>query len=750
MRAGSSVFVLTLGAGLVTAVATPFASSWLSPVAAAVAPAAPTTPTPRPVLVPASADIPPARPDGELMRRSDARTGRLLFEASTPGRYVPAPLIGTDVTIDVSGPIARTTLVQSFTNGSDAWVEGVYVFPLPDTAAVDGLKVVVGDRMIEGTIKPREEAKVIYETAKAQGYTAALTEQERPNLFTNSVANIGPGETVTIRLTYQETVEMEEDRFSLRFPMVVGPRYHPPASSVRAASFSEGGGFATEVTDVARTTTQLVAPGRGPIHPVRLRVNLDAGFPVADVTSGSHALDMEGGRIAPTGDVFADRDFTLEWTPESGTTPSAGLFSESVGGSDYHLLMVTPPSDAPVLDLPRDVTFILDVSGSMAGESLRQAKAGLLAGLETLGPGDRFNIVAFDNETYPLWTSLRDGTEANLDAARRWLGGMTGGGGTEMLPALRTALGQQREDPARLSQILFLTDGAIDNEDQLFATIERGRGAARVFTIGMGSAPNTHFMRRASELGQGSFTHIGDVSEAAVKMDELTARISRPVMTDIRVQWPEDAEIVTYPDPIPDLFAGEALTIAARLPGGASGNLRVTGLRGGEAWEASLPLASPGEGASREGVSKLWAREAIATLELDILRDHTRREPLERELERVAMEHSLVSRLTSLVAVDVTPRRVDGQPLHSVKVATNLPKGWEFAALFADAPRAVMSEADRERLRERPRLEGGAPMPELEPVNIPRGSTPSLLASLAGLLMLFIAWCARRRERHAA
>ena len=683
-----------------------------------------------------------------LMSKGEAETGTLLFKSSTPGKYIAAPTLGTDVSILVSGPVARTTLIQSFTNPSDQWVEGVYVFPLPEGAAVDSLRLKVGERLIEGTIKEKQEAKAIYEAAKAAGQTAALTEQERPNIFTNSVANIGPGETITLRLTYQETVEMEADGFALRFPMVVGPRYNPPAETVQMVEFGANG-FANSVTDAARITPPVLRPEMGPINPVTLRVDLDAGFDVGELISPSHKLsyieDADGSfDITLDGDVYADRDFVLEWNPKSGPTPSAGLFTETREAMDYHLLMVTPPVGTQALNMPRDVTFILDVSGSMAGESIDQAKEGLSRALDTLGDDDRFNIIAFDDQTYPMWGGLRDAKTRNVSQAQTWLRRLNGGGGTEMLPALEAALSQQMETEGRLAQILFLTDGAIGNEDQLFELIQEDRGEARVFTIGMGSAPNTHFMRRAAEIGQGTHVHIGNISEAADRMDELTLKLERPALTDIRLTWPDGTLVESFP--IPDLYEGEILNLTAKAPTGVSGRVRVTGLRGDTPWEAQLPL---GQLSSREGVSKLWAREKINALEVERLSNYPRQAEIDEIILTTALEHSLVSRLTSLVAVDVTPRRPVGEDLHTQAMPTNLPKGWDFDKVFGTDVAVGYEKVEwGGLLAPSGNIDPttGLPKPEID---VARGSTPALLYMLLGLLMLLSGGLLGRRKRAA-
>src|SRR5712672_1068302 len=347
-------------------------------------------------------------PSAVLARPSDARSGSLLLK--TEDGYADATRLGIDVDLTVSGPTIRARVTQIFKNPTQDWVEAVYVYPLPPGGAVDTLKMVVGDRVVVGEIKERQEARVIYEQARQNGQKAALTEQERPNIFTNSVANIGPGETVLVQIEYQEPVQQSGNEFSLRVPMVVGPRYNPAPVVQNVDIRPDGGGWGSSSTDPVpdrnRISPEVLDPAEhAPVNPTAITVRLQAGFPLGEVRSHHHPVKMESPdgstRVIKLAEglVPADRDFELTWTPAAAEAPSVGLFREHVGDADYLLAFVTPASieRTEQKPLPREVIFVIDNSGSMGGTSIVQAKASLLYALGRLQPGDRFNVIRFDD-----------------------------------------------------------------------------------------------------------------------------------------------------------------------------------------------------------------------------------------------------------------------------------------------------------------------------------------------------------------
>jgi len=630
-----------------------------------------------------------------LVRPNDVNSGSLLFPSKEPGFYVEAPRLKTDVAIDVSGPIARVKVTQRFQNPSKGWVEGTYVFPLPENSAVDALKMQIGERFIEGQIKPRQEAREIYEQAKAEGKKTALLEQQRPNIFTNQVANIGPGETIIVQVEYQQTVRQSGGEFSLRFPMVVAPRYNP-APIVQTVEFNNGAGFAAP-RDPVENRSNIEAPVLDPrenarINPVSLTVNLKAGFPLGDIKSSFHEVDtkQDGDQIRTISlkgnSVPSDKDFELTWKAAPGKMPSAGLFREVIDGNTYLLAFVTPPTapDAAAPPAKREVIFVIDNSGSMSGPSIEQARQSLALAISRLNPDDRFNVIRFDDTMTDYFKGLVAATPDNREKAIAYVRGLTADGGTEMLPALEDALRNQGPVAGgALRQVVFLTDGAIGNEQQLFQEITANRSDARVFTVGIGSAPNTYFMTKAAEMGRGTFTQIGSTDQVASRMGELFAKLQNPAMTDIAATFDGiEAKDIT-PNPMPDLYSGEPVVLTAELPQDKPfGKLQIIGKTGDQPWRVEMDIANA---ADSNGISKLWAKRKIDDLEA---RAYERQDPtaLDKDIEIVALAHHLVSRVTSLVAVDVTPSRPADQPLGSVKLPLNLPDGWDFDKIVGENP----------------------------------------------------------------
>lgn len=618
----------------------------------------------------------------EAVGIQDAGSGSLLLRTTGAGLFLRAPMLETDVAIDVTGVVARTVVRQRFRNPHDLWLEGVYVFPLPDDAAVDAMRLVVGERIIEGEIQEREQAKRTYEAAKSSGRRASLVQQERPNLFTTSVANLGPGEGVDVVIEYQQELRYDDGRFGLRFPMVVNPRYSP--SSVGPGESARLGAPRIHQTEEERQTAQK---NGSVLNPVNLAVTIDLGMPVVGIESPSHLLALtptpEGSVIVQPshGVVPADRDFVLAWRVARGEEPRAAIFRRDLGGDTYLLVWLVPPSDdaAESLRLPRETTFVLDRSGSMSGASIVQARHALLDALDRLPPGDTFNLVDFSGSARRLFEVAVPATEPYLTTARRHVQGLRADGGTEMLGALRLALRDgEGPDPiaeeGRVRQLIFITDGSVSNEDQLFDYLQQTLGDRRLFTVGIGSAPNRHFMRRAAEHGRGTHTYISSPDEVGERMGELFAKIDTPVLADLRLLV-DDRESGAegggeiYPRRPGDLYLGEPLVFAVRSPSEPR-SVRVEGWRGEVPFTRELDATSASLG---PGVDKLWARRKIDALETsDSLDDEARGQAI----VDVALRHHLVSKHTSLVAVDRTPVREVVEELTTDRLPLHTPSGW--------------------------------------------------------------------------
>jgi Ca-activated chloride channel family protein len=694
-----------------------------------------------------------------LAKPGDARSGALLFKGDDG--FAEAPRLGVDVDITVSGPTARARVTQLFRNPTDHWMEATYVYPLPAGGAVDTLKMVVGDRVVVGDIKERQQARIIYEQAKRDGRKAALTEQERPNLFTNSVANIGPGETVLVQIEYQEPVAQNGNEFSLRVPLVVVPRYNPApivqSVDLRAGGSGWGAANNDSVPDRDRISPPLLDPAQeAPVNPVRITVRLQAGFALGEVTSPHHPVKVESPdattRIVTLADgvVPADRDFELTWKPAAETAPSVGLFREHVGDADYLLAFVTPPAVAPSSQRPqpREVIFVIDNSGSMGGTSIQQAKASLLYALGRLEPDDRFNVIRFDDTMTVLFPSPVPTDAEHLGGALNFVRGLEARGGTEMVPAMRAALNDDGSESNRVRQVVFLTDGAIGNEQQLFETITAMRGRSRIFMVGIGSAPNTYLMTRAAELGRGAFTHIGSVDQVEDRMRGLFAKLENPAVTGLTATF-SDAKADLTPAIIPDVYRDEPLVLAARLDK-LAGSLQITGRIGDRPWTVTLPLANAAEG---KGLSKVWARRKVSDAEVARTLRQITPEESDRTILSLALEHQLVTRLTSLVAVDKTPSRPAGEPLRLAELPINLPAGWDFEKVFGERPRAPVTPTER-RAELDGKLQVAAPKrpvvaPTPNTITLPKTATDAELSMMlgAGLVMLSLVMLIFTRRR---
>lgn len=635
----------------------------------------------------------PAMAAAEPPEEAPGPAGNLWICTISGAGPVLAPRLDTEVELQVSPMLVRARVAQRFRNLETDWVEGTYVFPLPEDASVDRLRLRVGERLIEGEIQERQAARKTYQQAKKQGHRTGLVEAERPNVFTTSMANIGPGEEVSVEIEYQQTLSYDNGEFHLRFPMVVGPRYIPgrPLAETPVSRFDSSGWArpTDQVPDAPRITPPVADPADGPLNPLRLRVHLSAGFALHRLESRYHQIRVQeapGFRFdveLAAGPVPADRDFELVWAPAVAERPRAALFTEHWEGADYALLMLLPQAPgADGLVPARELVFVVDTSGSMHGASITQAKAALADALHRLRPGDRFNLIQFNNRTQSLFPAPVAADAGNLQQALAYVRALRADGGTEMLPAIHRAL-QGTTNTGLLRQLVFLTDGSVGNEDALFAAIQAGLGDSRLFTVGIGSAPNSHFMRRAAGFGRGSFTYIGKTEEVAKRMTTLFRKLETTALSDLRLEWLDGAEAAeVWPQRIPDLYLGEPLVLALRMPR-LQGGLRVEGRFGDQPWEQTLTLAG---GAAHPGVHGLWARRKLDAL-VDQPGGERSPEELRRELVATALEHRLVTRHTSLVAVDKTPARPAQAPLQTRPLPVNLPAGWDGAKVFGSMPK---------------------------------------------------------------
>jgi Ca-activated chloride channel family protein len=598
-----------------------------------------------------------------------------------------APPLATDVAIEVTGILARTHIRQRFTNPTTETIEAVYVFPLPESAAVDTLEMQIGERRIFGRVEERAEAQSMFERAKSEGRKASLIEQERPNLFTSSIANLGPGESVTITFAYHEDLRYDAGRFSLRVPMVAKRRYVGD-DATRQSSAVDGAGTPTrEAPDAERINPPVADPLSSWAHRVRIGVQIASGFPLERVSSNSHAIEVvkidehhHEVRLKG-GSVLADRDFLLEWEPRRGSAPTAALFREQREDAEYALLMVLPPDEDQTRTrrLSRETILVIDTSGSMAGDSIGQARESVMRALDTLRPEDAFNVIAFASAPRPMFDESRPATREAVEAAREFVRGLVADGGTEMAPALGMALSPGSESRA-VRQVVFVTDGAVGDEQRLFSLIATKLGRSRLYTVGIGSAPNAHFMTKAAEWGRGTFTYIARPDDVAREMTKLFEKIERPVLHDLDVDWGLES-VEAWPQRIPDVYAGEPVVLAVRSESAVKRAV-LEGRRGDERMSLKIPLL---EGSAYSGIDKLWARRKVAA-EMDSLQTGATIEEVSRRVAELGVRHQIVTRWSSLVAVDSIPTASTEAPAVRRSFPSHLPAGTIFEKIFGKDP----------------------------------------------------------------
>ena len=612
---------------------------------------------------------------------SEVQSGSLLLRMK--GGYSTATLLNTAVDMKISGLVARVSVRQEFRNTSSDWVEGIYVFPLPDKAAVDQMRLHIGDRFIEGEIQEKQHAKKTYEAAKSSGKKTSLVEQQRANLFTSHVANVAPGELVVIEIEYLEDIRYEEGQFSIRFPMTLTPRY------ISGSKLPDrvGNGWSPDtdrVTDASAITPPQVKSSKA--HQLSLTAHVNAGMPLEIIASRYHPVSVSENNdqyavSLRAGTVAMDHDFELVWRPVPSAAPRAMSFVEKIDGKPYYLLMVMPPAQEqlPTAVMPRETIFIIDTSGSMHGVSMQQAKRAVQLALGSLKSTDLFNVIEFNSVTKALYPKSQSASPLSIQEAAKFVEKLYANGGTEMRPALTLALDSPASEQ-HLRQVVFITDGSVGYEDELFSMIEKRLGNARLFTVGIGSAPNSWFMRKAAEAGRGSYTFISALHEVREKMDGLFRMLEQPQVTDIRVQWPSGVVVDSIPAIVPDLYLGQPVTVKAEVSGEfrTGDGVRISGNSIGGGWTAELPVSSALTG---PGVASLWARARIDELQ-NIERRHSDPDEIKAAIVETALAHHLVSKYTSLVAVDKTPVRPSSDLLKSDQVPNLMPYGQSANAIF--------------------------------------------------------------------
>jgi Ca-activated chloride channel family protein len=630
-------------------------------------------------LIPGTLSTPPATAASDL-----SAPGSLDIIVAPGERLRSCPLEHTDVEGWITGDVALVRVTQRFASPYDEPVEAVYVFPLPANSAVNDMVMRIGDRTVRGVIKERAEAKHIYEEAKRAGKTTSLLEQERPNIFTQSVANIMPGDPVEITIWYVQDLHYDRGRYEFVFPMVVGPRYIPGRP---AGEPSTGGGWSPDtdaVPDASRITPPVLKPDERTGHDISLTVHLDAGVPAHDVDCTSHDFVEESYDGRPLDislaahDTIPNKDFILSWRV-AGERPEVGLLTHRDERSGYFTLILQPKADFDPGEItPKEMLFCLDTSGSMRGLPIEKSKEVVQRCLQEMGPDDTFQVVRFAGDSATFAEEPVRATRANIARAADFIERMEGRGGTEMLAGIEACLAFP-QDPKRVRIVAFLTDGYIGNESQILARIQDKLGDARIFSFGVGSSVNRYLLKKMAELGRGVAEFVRYDEDPDEAVHAFVDRISRPYLTDIDIDWGGlDAQEV-YPPYWPDLFADQPVILHGRYEQPGEGTITIRGSTVRELWETRLSAQFPARGEENEALAVLWARACIEDL-MDEM--HSGEEPeAKAEIIDLALAYRLMSPYTSFVAVEERVVNRDGRQV-TVQVPVPIPEGVDYEGVF--------------------------------------------------------------------
>ena len=620
-------------------------------------------------------------PDTEvaLAQNATAAPGALQVIDSSGKVTNTCPLKRTSVRAEISGFLSRVRVTQEFENPFKEKIEAVYTFPLPQAAAVDDMTMRVGDRTVKGRILRREEAQAVYDAAKSQGQVASLLDQERPNIFTQAVANIMPGERISVEISYVETLKYEDGSYEFTFPMVVGPRYVPGTPVGQ-----QGGGTKPDtdrVPDASRITPPVMPQGMRAGHDISLEVSLDAGVPLDAVRSSSHEVEVEKKAAASAlvrlknRTEIPNRDFTLRYDVAGKRMEDAVLTHRSDRGG-FFTMILQPPERVTVEDVtPKELVFVLDTSGSMNGFPIEKAKETMKLALDGLYPQDTFNLITFAGDTHILFDHPVPATPENLKKAQAFLSSRNGAGGTELMKAVRAAL-DPSDAQGHMRIVCFMTDGYVGNDMEIVGEVKKHPNA-RVFAFGIGNSVNRYLLDKMAEEGRGEVEYVSlkdDGSRAARKFHE---RVRNPLLTDISIDWSGLPVADVYPKRIPDLFSAKPVVLTGRYTGSGSGTIKLKGKMSGRDFVREISVKLPETEASHDVLSTLWARTRIDDLmsgDYDGAQRGNMRDDLKETITQLGLEYRLMTQFTSFVAVEEMIVTDGGQP-RRIEIPVELPEG---------------------------------------------------------------------------
>lgn len=593
-----------------------------------------------------------------------------VVKAVLENREIDFPLLKSDIKADIQGDIATVSITQVFTNPTQVALNATYLFPLNENAAVFAMQMEIGDERVTAQIQKKEKAKKIFEKAKSEGKAASLLVQHRPNMFTQNIANLMPGQDIKVTLQYTQTVKRVDDAYELVIPLIVGPRYipadKPEAHTVsldKETPRTVSGGWKIDKVPAYPSVKKLNIPNTIDKDRVSIQVNITSPFAIQTVNSKTHALSVEGDDQTKnvelaTGSTIDNKDFILRYKLHEKSI-AAGLLTHKDQRGGFFSLLLEPPAVPLEKDItPREIVFVLDTSGSMDGTPMNASKTFMNYALKHLRPTDYFRIIRFSNNATEFNATPVKATPENLAAGKKYVDGLRADGGTEITTAINQAFAKPPVSGA-MRMVVFLTDGYIGNEAEVISRISKWIGDARIYALGVGSSVNRYLLAEMARTGRG-FVRIVDPTENSDDVAiELARKIEAPLLTDISIDWGTLDTDEIYPRKIPDLFKGDSIRIQGRFSKTGKHTITVKGLVNGR--RATLPVTidipEQNSAASSQAIPLIWARENIA----DLMREYTSNslqrgqfahfKPIEEKVTKLGLEYSLATQWTSFVAV---------------------------------------------------------------------------------------------------
>jgi Ca-activated chloride channel homolog len=624
---------------------------------------------------------------GSVVSAQNGSTQGALQVVGPNGPKAVCPLKHTDVKAQISGFLSRVTVTQEFENPFKEQIEAVYTFPLPQNAAVDDMTMVVGDRTVRGKILRREEAQAVYEAAKNNGQTASLLNQERPNIFTQSVANILPDEPIKITISYVETLSYENGSYEFVFPMVVGPRYIPGNPTG-----AKGNGFAPDtdrVPDGSVITPRPAPEGMRAGHDVSLEVTLDAGVPIDALASKTHDVSIERSGDHQAHVTLKDlatipnKDFILRYDV-AGAKISDAVLTHSTPAGGFFTMILQPPERVTVEDVtPKELIFVLDTSGSMSGFPIEKAKETMKLALDNLYPADTFNLITFAGDEHILFPGPVSATKENLAKAQAFLETRQGGGGTEMMKAIRASMDpSDKQDHVRI--VCFMTDGYVGNEMEIISEVQKHPNA-RVFSFGIGSSVNRYLLDNMAKYGRGEVEYVSLNDDGSAPARRFHERVRNPLLTDISIDWNGMAVSDVYPKTIPDLFGAKPVIVNGRYTGNGRGIIRLKGKMSGRDFvrDIAVDFSSP---QSHDVLATLWARMRVDDLmsqDFSGAQQGAMKDDVKQNITQLGLDYRLMTQFTSFVAVEEMVVTDGGQP-RRIDVPVEVPEGVNRQMAYGD------------------------------------------------------------------